>query len=133
MHIHVRIHRWVLWWFNVGIVLGAIAVINILFRDLSRTQERIILIIGALNWLLGGLICYGYGGVRIVRPTGWPTLVIAGPQPGKGCRRRNGILLPTLCSRAIARAFCCRSIERAHYFRSCVLTEPGGSPLFLQA
>jgi hypothetical protein len=54
----------------VGIVLGAIAVINILFRDLSRTQERIILIIGALNWLLGGLICYGYGGVRIERPTG---------------------------------------------------------------
>jgi hypothetical protein len=69
MHIHVRVHRWVLWWFYVGIVLGAIALINILVRDdLSRTQERFILIIGALHWLLGGIVCYGYGGVRIEQP-----------------------------------------------------------------
>lgn len=68
MHIHVRVHRWVLWWFIVGVVLGAVALTNILLRDLSRAQERIILIIGALNWLLGGVICYGCGGIRIERP-----------------------------------------------------------------
>lgn len=66
MHIHVRVHHWVLWWFYVGVILGGIALINILVRDdLSRTQERFILIIGALHWLVGGIICYGYGGVRI--------------------------------------------------------------------
>ena len=65
MHIHVRIHHWVLWWFYVGIVLGAIAVVNILFRDLSREQERIILIVGAMHWLLGGLVCYACEGIQI--------------------------------------------------------------------
>jgi hypothetical protein len=68
MHFHVRIHHWVLWWFVVGVVLGGVALINILFRDLSRTQERIILIIGALNWLTGGVICYGFEGVQIEKP-----------------------------------------------------------------
>jgi|SRR5579863_2004872 len=70
MHIHVRIHRWVLWWFIVGIVLGAVAVLNILIRDLSRAQERVILIIGVLNWLLGGIICYGCGAIRIEKRPG---------------------------------------------------------------
>jgi hypothetical protein len=67
MHIHLRVHRWVVSWFIVGIFLGAIAIINIVFRDLSRTQDRTILIVGALNWLLGGIVCYGYGGIRIQR------------------------------------------------------------------
>jgi hypothetical protein len=65
MHIHVRIHRWVLWWFIVGVVLGAVALLNILDRDLSRAQESVILTIGALNWLVGGVICYGCGAIRI--------------------------------------------------------------------
>jgi hypothetical protein len=68
MHIHVRIHHWVLWWFYVGIVLGAIALVNIFFRDLSREQERIILIVGAMHWLLGGLVCYSCEGIQIERP-----------------------------------------------------------------
>jgi hypothetical protein len=68
MHIHVRIHRWVLWWFIVGVVLGAVALVNILDRDLSRAQESVILMIGALNWLAGGIICYGYGAIRIEQP-----------------------------------------------------------------
>jgi hypothetical protein len=69
MHLHIRIHHWVVGWLFLGVVLGTVAIINILFRDLSRTQERMILTIGALNWLLGGLICYGYGGIRIDRST----------------------------------------------------------------
>lgn len=66
MHIHVRIHRWALWWFYVGLVVGAVALVNILLRDLSHAQERLILMIGVLNWVLGGIVCYGFGGVRIV-------------------------------------------------------------------
>jgi hypothetical protein len=58
-------HRWVLWWFNVGVVCGVVAVVNIVGRDLSRTQEDIILLIGALHWLLGGLVCYACDAIRI--------------------------------------------------------------------
>ena len=65
MHIHLRIHRWVLWWFYVGVVCGVVALINILSRDLTRIQDRIILVIGVLFWLLGGLICYACDSVQI--------------------------------------------------------------------
>jgi hypothetical protein len=68
MHLHVRIHHWVLWWFDVGVVIGAIAIINILTRDLTRTQERAILVIGALFWLLGGLVCHACQGIEIEKP-----------------------------------------------------------------
>jgi hypothetical protein len=65
MHVHVRMHRWVVWWFYVGVVCGVVAVINILGRDLSRTQERVILAIGVLHWALGGLVCYACDAIRI--------------------------------------------------------------------
>lgn len=67
-HIHVRIHHWVVWWFCLGIVLGAIALVNILFRDLTRMQERIVLILGAVNWILGGVVCWAFEGVQITTP-----------------------------------------------------------------
>ncbi len=65
MHIHVRVQRWVLWWIYVGIICGVVAVINILGRHLSRTQEDIILVIGVVHWVLGGLVCYALDAVRI--------------------------------------------------------------------
>ena len=68
MHIHLRIHHWVLWWFNVGVVLGVIAVVNILMRDLTRSQERGILILGLLFWVLGGFVCHAFEAIRIVTP-----------------------------------------------------------------
>jgi len=68
MHVYVRIHHWVLWWFYLGVVGGAIALINILTRDLTRAQERVILVIGLLFWLLGGLVCHAYDGVQIETP-----------------------------------------------------------------
>lgn len=68
MHVHLRIHHWVLWWFNVGVVLGVIAVVNILMRDLTRSQERGILILGLLFWVLGGFVCHAFEAVRIVLP-----------------------------------------------------------------
>ena len=68
MHFYLRIHHWVLWWFYLGVVGGAIALINILTRDLTRTQERVILVIGLLFWLLGGLVCHAYEGVQIEKP-----------------------------------------------------------------
>lgn len=68
MHIHVRIHHWVLWWFYTGVILGAVAVVNILTRDLTRSQERVILIVGLLFWILGGIVCHAYEGIQIQRP-----------------------------------------------------------------
>lgn len=68
MHIHVRIHRWVLWWFYVGVACGAVALVNILGRDLSRAQDRVIVLMGAVFWGLGGLACYGCGGIEFHEP-----------------------------------------------------------------
>jgi hypothetical protein len=68
MHIHVRIHHWVIWWFYLGVICGAVALVNILFRELSRSQEQVILLVGALFWLLGGIACYGYEGIEIEQP-----------------------------------------------------------------
>ena len=65
MHIHLRIHHWVLWWFGVGIVCGVVGLVNIFSRDLTRIQDRIVLAIGVLFWLLGGLVCYAYDSVQI--------------------------------------------------------------------
>jgi hypothetical protein len=69
MHIHVRVRHWVLWWFYVGVVCGVVALVNILGRDLSPVQIKVVLIIGVLFWLLGGLACYGYDGVKIELPS----------------------------------------------------------------
>ena len=73
MHVHVRIHHWVLWWFYVGIACGVVALANILIRDLTRTQEKVILAVGILHWLLGGLVCYACEGIQVEEP----------PQPPK--------------------------------------------------
>ncbi len=64
-HIHIRIHRWVIWWLLLGVVVGAVALVNILFRDLTRTQDKVILVIGIMHWVLGGIVCWAYEGVRI--------------------------------------------------------------------
>jgi len=49
----------------LGVVLGAIALVNILFRDLTRAQDKVILIIGIMHWVLGGLVCWAFDGIRI--------------------------------------------------------------------
>jgi len=64
-HIRVRVHRWVVWWLCFGVVCGAIALVNIFFRDLTRQQDKIILIVGVIHWTLGGLVCWAFDGVKI--------------------------------------------------------------------
>ena len=65
MHIHLRVRRWVLWWVYVGIACGAVAIVNILGHHLTGTQDRILILLGAAHWLLGGLVCWAFDGVRI--------------------------------------------------------------------
>src|SRR5215471_1680076 len=67
-HFHVRIQHWVLVWFYIGIACGVIALINILFRDLSPADIRLALVFGVLNWALLGVVCYCLDGVKIVKP-----------------------------------------------------------------
>jgi hypothetical protein len=64
MQFNVHVRRWVAWWFYVGIVCGGVALANILGRDLTRSQERILLLIGALHWLLGGVVCWAFDAVK---------------------------------------------------------------------
>ena len=61
--LHVR--RWVRWWFYVGVVCGAVALANIFFRHLTRGQEELILFLGVLHWILGGLVCWAWDGIRL--------------------------------------------------------------------
>ena len=65
MNSSLRIQHWVLWWIYIGGLCGAVAVACILGSDLTRIQERIILILGVLFWLQGGMVCYVLGGIKI--------------------------------------------------------------------
>jgi hypothetical protein len=64
-HIHIRIHRWVIWWLCLGVLCGAIALVNILLRDLTRTQDKVILVVGMVHWILGGIVCWAYDGIQV--------------------------------------------------------------------
>jgi hypothetical protein len=68
MDVHLRIRPWVIWWFWLGVVCGAVAILNIVTRNLNRPQELIILFIGVMNWVLGGVICWAFG-IHIVQPS----------------------------------------------------------------
>jgi hypothetical protein len=61
----IRVHRWAIWWFCLGVICGAVALINIFFRDLSRMQEKVILFVGVVHWLLGGLVCWAWEGIKL--------------------------------------------------------------------
>ncbi len=65
MHLHMRIHHWVLWWFYLGVICGIIALANILWRDLSPPQIKLVLAFGVLHWVLGGVVCYCLDSVKI--------------------------------------------------------------------
>ena len=71
-HIHVRIHRWVVWWFYIGLVGGVVAVVNILGRHLTRTQEETLMIVGVTHWFLGGFVCWALEGIQVQPPPELP-------------------------------------------------------------
>ena len=68
MQLHLRVQHWVIWWFYVGVVCGAIALSIILGHNLTETQDRIILAAGVAHWLLGGIVCWAFEGVKIEPP-----------------------------------------------------------------
>ncbi len=70
MHVHVKIHHWVMWWFYLGVICGVIALVNIFFRDLTPVDIKLVLIFGVLHWVLGGVVCYCFDGVKIEKSAG---------------------------------------------------------------
>lgn len=68
MHIHLRVRHWVISWFYVSVVCGVVAVVNILMRDPTRTQDKAILLIALVIWLLGGLACHAFEGIQNEKP-----------------------------------------------------------------
>jgi hypothetical protein len=73
LYIHLRVHRWVIWWVSVGVVGGAIAVINILGHQLSSAQDRILIALGVAHWLLGGIVCWASESVEVEAPPRSPS------------------------------------------------------------
>jgi hypothetical protein len=65
MQIHLHVHRWVIWWIWIGVVCGIVASVNILGRNLTSTQVWILIVAGAANWLLGGVICWASQAIKI--------------------------------------------------------------------
>jgi len=65
MHIHVRIHHWVLWWSCVGIVCGTVALVNILGRSLTPVHIKAVLAVGVFFCLLVGVAGYAWEGVKV--------------------------------------------------------------------
>lgn len=72
MRIHLRVRRWVIWWFYVGVACGAIALVNILGHQLTGAQDRILLLLGVAHWLLGGIVCWASESIK-VEPKHAPT------------------------------------------------------------
>jgi hypothetical protein len=64
MTFHLRVQRWVAWWIGIGVVCGAIAIVNILGHNLTPVQDRILILLGVAHWLLGGIVCWAFKGVK---------------------------------------------------------------------
>ena len=96
VHIHLRVRRWVIWWVSMGVLGGAIAIINILGHRLSGTQDRILIVLGVAHWLLGGIVCWAFAGVE-VEPPRTPSPPIQEPldtAPSKEYHPPSDFLLP---------------------------------------
>jgi hypothetical protein len=68
VHIHFHFHHWMVWWLYLGLILGAIVSLNILERHLMRDQDMVLVVLGAIFWILGGVVCYALDDALSRRP-----------------------------------------------------------------
>jgi len=96
LHIQLRIHRWVIWWVFIGVLGGIIAGINMWGHNLSRAEDRILILLGAAHWLLGGIICWMSDGVEIEpqQSPAPPTQELQDPTAAKEYHPASDFLLP---------------------------------------
>ena len=92
---HLRIRRWVLWWFYIGVIGGVFAISIILADRLTPPQEKLFLLIGVAHWLLGGVVCWAFESVQ-VEPKGppAPSQKSADWRPGTSWHSASEFLLP---------------------------------------
>ena len=72
MHVHLHVHRWVIWWLWFGVLCGLVASVNLLTHTLTREQEDVIVFLGVLYWALGGVVCWALDGARYQKPDRTP-------------------------------------------------------------
>src|ERR1035441_9868468 len=96
MNIHLRVRRWGIMWIYVGVVCGAIAVVNILGHQLTGAQDRLFVILGAAHWLLGGIVCWAFEGIKVEpgRPSPPPIEKPLNAAPGTEWHPASDFLLP---------------------------------------
>lgn len=82
MHMHLRIQRWVVWWFYLGVICGVIALAIIFGDNFTRSQERILLLIGTAHWLLGGIVCWAFDSVKMEARHAEPPVTQKPPKSG---------------------------------------------------
>jgi len=79
MHIHLRVKRWVIWWIYVGVICGAIAAVNLLGHNLTHAQDRLLILLGLAHWLLGGIVCWAFDGVKVEQRKATPRQPVQKP------------------------------------------------------
>ena len=94
MHVRLRVRRWVAWCIYIGIACGAVALVNIVGHHLTGTQDRILIIIGATHWVLGGIVCWAFEGVKIESRRPSPTPPIQESKEATEYHPASDFLLP---------------------------------------
>ena len=65
MAVHLRVRHWVVVWFWLAVIFGAVALVNVVVRDLPRTEDKVVAVVSAFFWLIGGVFCYAVDGITI--------------------------------------------------------------------
>ena len=68
MDLHLRVHHWVFDWFVIGVICGAVVLVNVVFRKPSADDIALSLFFGGLYWIIGGVVCYVLEAVRFEPP-----------------------------------------------------------------
>jgi hypothetical protein len=76
------------------VICGAIAVVNILAHNLTHTEDQILIILGVSHWLLGGMVCWAFEGVRVEPPPSEPISPSAQNTPATEFHPASDFLLP---------------------------------------
>ena len=91
---HLRVRRWVMWWLSIGVICGVIAISIILGDNLTPPQEKIVLLIGAAHWLLGGIVCWAFESVKVEQRPPEPRRKPAANVPERYWHPASDFLLP---------------------------------------
>jgi hypothetical protein len=70
MRFQTRIQHWIVDWLWLGMVCIIVALVNIFARPFSDRTASLVLFFTGLSWVIGGIICYGFEGIKPPLPSG---------------------------------------------------------------